>query len=84
MKPLTSGERWLVNKAFHSVAMRPQQVYDAYWDDRFRMLRVRKVCGRRDLKLPADVVHVGRYDASATWEQIIEDLNDTLKTGELK
>ena len=86
MKSLTTGERLLANKAYHSVMMRPAQVWDAFWDDRLRMLRVRKVAGRRDLPPPVGAIHVGRYDASSTWEQVIDDLNATIEfnTGEVK
>ena len=79
MKPLTTGERWLVNKAYHSVMVR-KQVFDAFWDDRERSLRVRKVVGRRMLPVPAHCVHIGRYDPTLTWPQLIGDLEDTLKT----
>jgi len=77
VKPLTTDERLLVNKAFWAVLIR-RFPFDAYWIDSIRQVSVRRVAGRRNLAPPNGAVHFGRYDGATNWPDFIADLESTL------
>ena len=77
MKPLTTGERLLANKAFWGVLVR-RNSFDAYWIDSLRQISVRRVAAHRSLAPVNGAIHFGRYDGATSWDDFIADLEATL------